>query len=177
MRIDKKSAIKLRSLGKSYSHISQVLGIPKSTLSGWFSNEEWSLKITKQLQEKAKIVSREKIKNLNVSRQIKLEELYIKADNEAEKEFLINKDNTLFIAGVMLYWGEGDKKFENGRVKVSNTDPSIIKIFRNFLILFELLINLAREFLLILPRCLGTIKKITFCKRIQARRESRIPTL
>lgn len=136
MRKDKKSAIKLRNKGKSYSQISEVLGIPKSTLSEWFSQEEWSLKIKLKLKEKNNILSKERIKSLNVSRQIKLEELYLRADQEAEKEFKKHKDNSLFISGVMLYWGEGDKKFENGQVKVSNTNAYIIRIFRNFLIKF-----------------------------------------
>ncbi len=137
MRADKKSAEKLRRSGKSYKEISKALGVAKSTLSKWFSNEEWSLDVTKNLQSRAIESSKKRIKSLNVVRHIRLEELYIKAETEAEKEFVKYKNNALFISGVMLYWGEGDKKFENGRVKVSNTDPSIIKIFRNFLIKFS----------------------------------------
>jgi len=136
MREDKHIAIKLRNKGKSYSQISQILNVPKSTLSEWFSGEEWSLVIKQKLQEKAKVLSKEKIKSLNVTRQIKLEELYLRAEQEAKEEFFLHKNNPLFIAGVMLYWGEGDKKFVNGQVKVSNTDSFIIKIFRNFLIKF-----------------------------------------
>lgn len=136
MRNDKKSAIKLRNNGKSYAQINEALGIPRSTLSEWFSREEWSLKIKNQLQEKAKQASKEKIKKLNVARQIKLEEFYLRAEKEAKEEFLRNKADIIFVSGIMLYWGEGDKKFENGRVKVANTDPSVIKIFRNFLIKF-----------------------------------------
>ena len=136
MRLDKKSAIKLRNKGKSYSQISEVLGIPKSTLSEWFSQEEWSLEIQLKLREKAKLLSKERIKTLNVTRQIKLEQLYLRADEEAGKEFKVYKNNPLFISGVMLYWGEGDKKFENGRVRISNVDPHLLKVFRNFLIKF-----------------------------------------
>lgn len=137
MRGDKKSAIKLRRSGKSYTHISQALHIPKSTLSEWFSNEEWSSKIKQSLQEKSKVLSRNKIRKLHVARQIKLEEFYIKAEKEAKREFSIYKNNSLFSAGVMLYWGEGDKKFSNGIVRISNTDPLLIKTFRNFLLKFS----------------------------------------
>src|SRR3989344_403552 len=137
MRDDKKSATKLRQLGKSYAEIGKVLDVPKSTLSKWFSNEEWSLDVTKKLQDRAIESSKKRIKSLNVARHIKLEELYIAADTEAEKEFSRNKNNPLFIAGVMIYLGEGDKKFENGQIRVSNTDPQLIKIFRNFLIKFS----------------------------------------
>lgn len=137
MREDKKSAIKLRSSGKSYKEIGEILGIPKSTLSKWFSNEEWSLDVMKKLQSRAIESSKKRIKSLNVARHIRLEELYIAADTEAEKEFSIHKKDPLFIAGIMIYLGEGDKKFENGQIRVSNTDPQLIKIFRNFLIKFS----------------------------------------
>lgn len=52
---------------------------------------------------------------------------------EAEKEFLNFKDNPLFVAGVMLYWGEGDKVLKNGIVRLSNSEPTVIKIFYEFL--------------------------------------------
>ena len=136
MRNDKKTAIKLRRQGKSYNQISSLLNVPKSTLSKWFSDEEWSYEIKQRLQEKAKIASKANIKKLNGVRQIKLEELYLKADKEAKREFLQHRNNTLFISGVMLYWGEGDKKFKNGIVRISNTDPLLIRIFRNFLLKF-----------------------------------------
>ena len=136
MRKDKKTATILRNKGKSYSQISEILGIPKSTLSEWFSKEEWSLEIQLKLGEKNKILSKERIKGLNVTRQIKLEELYLRADEEAGEEFEKYKHNTLFISGIMLYWGEGDKKFKNGRVRIANTDPYLLKVFRNFLIKF-----------------------------------------
>ena len=106
-------------------------------MSKWFSNEEWSLDVTKKLQARAIESSKKRIKSLNVARHIRLEELYISADMEAEKEFLKHKHNSLFIAGIMIYLGEGDKKFENGQIRVSNTDSQLIKIFRNFLIKFS----------------------------------------
>ena len=34
----------------------------------------------------------------------------------------------------MLYWGEGDKKVENSQVKLSNSEPGMIKVFYLFLI-------------------------------------------
>jgi hypothetical protein len=136
MRDDKYLAIKLRKSGKSYSHICKALGIPKSTLSEWFSNEEWSLAIYQNLESKNRITARGKIKSLNAHRQIKLERQYVEVEQEAQKEFARYKRNPLFIAGTMLYWGEGYKKFENGQVRVANTDPHIIKVFRNFLTTF-----------------------------------------
>lgn len=129
MRRDRYLAIKLRKRGVSYNQISRKLGIPKSTLSYWFKNEKWSEKIKEGLSEKTakqlKIMAR-----TNRKRWARWREMYRK---EAKKEFKFLKENPLFIAGINLYWGEGDKKLENGQVKLVNTDPGIISIFVKFL--------------------------------------------
>lgn len=51
----------------------------------------------------------------------------------AAKEFPSLKNNQLFLAGLMLYWGEGDKVIKNGFVRIANSDPEIIRIFYSFL--------------------------------------------
>ena len=56
-----------------------------------------------------------------------------KCRKKAKKEFPGLEKNRLFITGVMLYWGEGDSKVENGQVRLANTDPEMIKIFSLFL--------------------------------------------
>jgi hypothetical protein len=38
----------------------------------------------------------------------------------------------LFVAGVMLYWAEGDKKHCN-TARISNSDPEVLKLFMSFL--------------------------------------------
>ena len=54
------------------------------------------------------------------------------AKNEALSDLQELKYNPLFIAGIMLYWGEGDKKNKH-RVRLTNTDPDMIKLFSQFL--------------------------------------------
>ena len=49
MRDDKHIAIKLRKQEKSYSKISKELSVPKSTLSAWFSDINWSKSIKSNL--------------------------------------------------------------------------------------------------------------------------------
>ena len=51
---------------------------------------------------------------------------------EAIKDFSRLKNNGLFIAGLMLYWGEGDNSPTSPHVRLSNTDPRMIKLFLNF---------------------------------------------
>lgn len=52
MRTDKQAALKLRLSGKSYTEIKQIMGISKSTLSGWFSNLELSTFAKEKIQDR-----------------------------------------------------------------------------------------------------------------------------
>jgi predicted transcriptional regulator len=126
-------AFKLRKRNLSYGQISKLLKISKSTVSYWFKNIDWSKDIKKQLIEKSKISSSKRLTHLNNLKQKKWNEHYLKAEKEARKEFSKIKSNKLFTAGIVIYWGEGDKIFKNGRVRVSNTDEKMLKVFNNFL--------------------------------------------
>ncbi len=132
MRHDKLNAIELRSEGKSYKAISSLLGIPKSTLSGWFGAEDWSKEIKERLIKAENEVSKVHMQDLNKVRGENLRQQYRLARDEARKEFENLKYNPIFIAGIMLYWGEGDKVNPNG-VKLSNTDSEMIKLYVFFL--------------------------------------------
>ena len=56
-----------------------------------------------------------------------------KARQSARKDFNTLRRNSLFVAGIMLYWGEGDSNIQNGSVRLVNTDPEMIRIFSLFL--------------------------------------------
>jgi hypothetical protein len=132
MRIDKSRAIKLRKSGKSYREIRAELGIPASTLSDWFSGEKWSETLKNYLTKKNIKRSSITIRALNNVRGNHLKELYEEAKIEALAELDFLKNHPLFVAGVMLYWGEGDKASKNG-FRVSNSDPELIKLYLLFL--------------------------------------------
>ena len=133
MRHDNHLAIKLRREGKSYNEISKGLNIPKSTLHGWFKNNEWSAQIKKELTEKARILARPKLRLMALANKKKWAEIHLQHQIEAKVEFPSLINNPLFIAGLMLYWGEGDKILKNGLVRLSNSDPELIKVFYLFL--------------------------------------------
>ncbi|RLG12026.1 hypothetical protein DRN69_07125 [Candidatus Pacearchaeota archaeon] len=133
MRNDRHFAIKLRKQGKSYNKISGELKIPKSTLSDWLSDIKWSEDIKKELTRKANYIARKRLRLINKARKKMWEEWRKEARQQAVKEFPRLKKNFLFLAGLMLYWGEGDSKMENSVVRLSNTDPMMIKIFSYFL--------------------------------------------
>lgn len=130
----KEKALYLRKNGKSYNDISTFLGVSKSTLSLWFKNVKWSQEVKKQLINKSRVDSRKRLEELNNKRNVKLEEHYQKAEREATKEFELIKNDKLFLTAISLYWGEGDRNFKNGIVRISNVDPVMLRVFYEFLI-------------------------------------------
>lgn len=133
MRNDRHLAIKLRKKGMSYNKISKELGIPKSTMSYWFKGESWSEDLKKELSRRALYVAKKRLRLINKERREKWEKWREEHRQIARKEFPSLKNNPLFLAGLMLYWGEGDSKIENGLVRISNTDSEMIRLFVEFL--------------------------------------------
>ena len=117
----------------SYKKIKRELGIPTSTLACWFKHELWSIEIRDRLASTESLAYPEKLKRLIAVVQQKYATLHESYRKEARDEFPSLKNNPLFIAGLMLYWGEGDKKVENSTTKLCNSEPSMIKVFYLFL--------------------------------------------
>lgn len=69
---------------------------------------------------------------LNTIRGSRLAKAYQEAREEARKELKELRYNPLFIAGLMLYWGEGSKSPKDG-VKLTNTDPEMMRLYVFFL--------------------------------------------
>lgn len=132
MRKDKSEAIELRKSGKSYTDIERLLVIPRSTLSEWLSSHRWSEKIKKELIKREKAGHIIRLRRLNDIRGKNLARLYEQARKEAIEEFEQFKFHPLFIAGISVYWGEGDK-LSPGLVRIANTDPLMIRLFIQFL--------------------------------------------
>lgn len=121
---EKLRAIRLRKLGKSYSEIQKRARVSKSTLSLWLRD----IKLT-PIQEKRIYVERRQ-KNAyrlaKANQKVRVERTK-KIIAEAKKEALYLFKNILFLAGLMLYWAEGDKSDERAEIKFSNSDPAMIK--------------------------------------------------
>lgn len=132
MRKDKKQAIKLRRQNKSYNEISRELDIPKSTLAEWFKHDRLSASTKLLLTEKQRLASKERIKLLIATNAKRWEAWRETTHQEAKKEFEMLHKNPLFIAGLMLYWGEGDNKIKNP-LRLTNTTPAIISLYTKFL--------------------------------------------
>ena len=141
MRKDKNQALKLRLDGKSYNEISKILGVPKSTLSFWFTGLELSEKARKRIQARVYsgslrgLIKRNKNQtHLAIQR---ARNIRVQAEREVKK---ISQDE-LKLIGAALYWAEGYKRaiIRNGRelthhsVSLANSDPKLILIFLRFL--------------------------------------------
>lgn len=122
----------MRKSGKSYLEIEATLKIPRSTLSEWFNGEGWSAEIRAKLDQAAREGHRVRIIELDRIRGIGLAKAYEDARLEAVKELAVLKYHPLFVAGVMIYWGEGDKRGKN-QVRIANTDPTMVLVFVKFL--------------------------------------------
>jgi len=96
------------------------------------SGQQWSKKVKNILVEKSKIYSSSRMQWLAKAQKKRLSEIYIEAEKEAAKEFELFKWFPLFIAGICIFWGEGDK-ISKHQVRIANVDPRLIKIFVNFL--------------------------------------------
>lgn len=133
MRLDKNKAIKLRHAGKSYREIEKKLGVPKSTLANWFKKENWSKLIKKQLSFAARKNASKRMAVMSKKKKQERKKLYQTIRRLAQRRFGKLKQEKLFISGLLIYWGEGDNKLENGIIRVTNTDPIMLKLFYLFL--------------------------------------------
>jgi hypothetical protein len=134
MRKDKEIATELRRQGKSYKEISRILGTPTATLCGWFKDLDWSIEIRDKLGAKASFSYPDKLALMVAATKKKFALLHEEYRQEAIREYDRKKNDPLFIAGIMLYWGEGDKKIENSAVRLTNSDLGMIRSFYIFLV-------------------------------------------
>lgn len=141
MRKDKNQALKLRLEGRSYNEIGQVLGVPKSTLSVWFTGLELSLRARERIQKR---VYNGSLKGLIKRNKNQTHLAVQRARNtrvQAEREVKKISQDELKLIGTALYWAEGYKRaiIRNGReltchsVSLVNSDPKLILIFLRFL--------------------------------------------
>ncbi len=126
----KEAALKLRRNGQALREIEKKLGIPRSTLNGWFKG------IVLTQSQKNKLEVKRKKALVSARRKAVIWHNKQKADriNEAEasaKEFIDNFDKkdlrSIELALAMLYLGEGSKK--NCETSLGSSDPMILKFF------------------------------------------------
>lgn len=141
VRNDYEQALKLRLSGRSYSEINKTLGVPKSTLSGWFSVTELSDKARNRLRKMAYSKSVSALIRRNKYQTHTAVQRMQKIRSAARREITSPSPSELKLVGIALYWAEGYKmtKKVNGRevtnhpVSFVNSDPALISLFLRFL--------------------------------------------
>lgn len=124
MKYEKKlEAIALRKEGLSYKEINQEIHVSRSTLSHWLKDIPLSIKQKKRLYDRKLLGAYRGAKNRQL-RRIKTTKITF---DKAKKEFLRLYKNPLFLAGLLLYWAEGDKH-KGEMVKFTNSDSSMIAL-------------------------------------------------
>jgi len=124
-------ALKLRRQNKSYNEISKQLDVPKSTLSYWFSKQEFSSNIKHKLIKKSAEVWARNITNYNKLRSKKIRLQNTEAIVKSAKDIRSISVHELKLIGTSLYWAEGGRR--GGRFEFTNSDPLMIKIIMKFL--------------------------------------------
>lgn len=134
------AAFRLRLAGHSYNEIQATLGVPKSTLSGWFKNMVLSDVAQIRLASRSRLGSATLIKRNKMQThkaEQRAREMHALAKEKIPK--LTKRD--LLIMGAVLYWAEGYKRLHvrDGKERMShtisfvNSDPVMIKTFLRFL--------------------------------------------
>ena len=129
----KEEVFKLRRKKLSLLKISKILGIPKSTISGWLKNELWSKQITKKLVAETSRMAGDRIRLLSKINKKRFENNRRTFRQSAKQEFKKLFENKLFLTSLMIYAGEGDLKIENSIVRIANTDWRMLLTFNRFL--------------------------------------------
>lgn len=132
MRKDREQATVLRRSGTSYADIKAKIGVPVSTLSRWFRDQEWSNEVARESINRLARSGSMRLAVLNAVRGSRLAKIYGEARQDALIDFSELKYHPLFISGVTAYWSHGDKT-TNGKVLFSSADFRMIRIFQLFL--------------------------------------------
>lgn len=131
----------LRLSGKSYNEINKTLGVPKSTLSFWFSNLELNRAARRRLAGRIHqgvlrgLVERNR-------RQTTIAQYRAANIRKKSKTSIKSFDRyKLLLLGASLYWAEGYKRpvVRDGLERThhvigfTNSDPKMVKVFIGFL--------------------------------------------
>ena len=122
---DRILARELRAKGHSFNEIMEKIpNLSKGTLNGWLKDITLTLEQKERLLLKIKAGSdRGRLKGSFTNHQKRVE-LTQKITYDDRLEVKKRISDKLFLAGIMLYWAEGDKTIE--RVGFTNSDPLMI---------------------------------------------------
>ena len=124
-------AVTFRKRGFTLEEIAKICDVSKSTVSKWLKNKAFSTEITKQNKRRAGQDNVKRLKLMSKVRTVERANRLLEVARSAETEFKHYKETPLFIAGLMLYLSEGDRKAD-GQIRVSSTRTETHAIFIRF---------------------------------------------
>jgi transposase-like protein len=125
---ERAEAIRLRrDEGRSVREIATLLGVARSSVSRWVRDVELSY------EQRAALASRNPALNpeFNGSRMQAQRALETRRRYQEAGRALARRGEPLFVAGCMLYWGEGAKS--RNQLMFANSDPDMAALFMRFL--------------------------------------------
>lgn len=115
----------LRLLGLTYSEIGEIIPVPKGTLSGWCRDLELTEDAKQRLASKGRsLLARQE---LGARRRREALERAASIRDAAREEAQDLLRDPFWVAGVVAYWSEGDKRSKE--LKFSNSDPALVSLF------------------------------------------------
>jgi hypothetical protein len=114
----------LRSLGLTYGEIRELIPVPKGTLSYWCRDIRLG---DEQIEAIRKRTGPETRKGIPVDTQWRRRKEIDRIREDARRFAEGHLDDPFFVAGVVLYWGEGSKTGAN--LIVANSDPAVLRLF------------------------------------------------
>jgi transcriptional regulator with XRE-family HTH domain len=128
-------AISFRKRGFTYTEIAKICGVSVGTISAWLRPLPFSDKITLQNKARAAVDNKKRMMSINKARTTERAKQYAEVVRLAEVEYQNYRIQPLFMAGLMLYVGEGDNTHTR-LIRLSNSRPEIHKIFIKFLVTY-----------------------------------------
>lgn len=123
----REQAIKLRLEQKlGYASIAKILPVAKSTLGSWLKNYPLDEERILELRRRNLKNNEAKIEKYIYSMRKKRERKFKKCYDQYRFKFIRVSKESEFIAGLMLYLAEGNKK-DDYRIVLANTDSKVIK--------------------------------------------------
>lgn len=133
----RETAIAMRSEGRSYREIREVVGVSKSTLSLWLRDIPLTEDQQRALDQRAPAAISRRAR----ARRASAAQRRTRIHNDARAQIANLSESELFVAGVVAYWAEGakNKPWRTGaRVAFLNSDPAMVTLFIRWLALIEI---------------------------------------
>lgn len=124
-------ALLFRKRGFTLEEIAKICDVSKSTVSKWLKNNADSASVAKQNKKRAGQENAKRLQLMSKARGTERTARYHEAVRSADTEYKHYKASPLFMAGLMLYYTQGDLKNEH-QIRLSAAEEKSHKIFIKF---------------------------------------------